>query len=146
MIRDIGVSILLTVVVSLVVASAGHFIFQADMLRVGVSVFLLQIMGFYLWNSLLQVLAKNNLERQETERVKVYEQQGVTVKCAYCGKPNYIPIRMDQENEFECEHCGKKNSIYVDIVVAQQTEILERDPFTISSTNNKPDGPSEENK
>ena len=133
MIRDILVSLLLTVVVSVVIASASYLIYDTDILRVAGAAFLIQIIGFYLWNTLLQVLIKNKLEQEQTERIKVYEKQGVTANCAYCDKSNYVPIRMDESNSFDCEHCGKTNSLYIDITVAQKTDILDRDILSINS-------------
>lgn len=133
MIRDILVSLLLTVVVSVVIASASHLIYDTEILRVAGAAFLIQIIGFYLWNTLLQVLIKNKLEQEQTERIRVYEKQGVTANCAYCDKPNYVPIRMDESNSFNCEHCDKTNSLYIDITVAQKTDILDRDILSISS-------------
>jgi hypothetical protein len=42
---------------------------------------------------------------------------------------------MNDENVFQCEHCDKPNSIYVDIVVAQKTEIIDKDRISISLYN-----------
>ena len=40
---------------------------------------------------------------------------------------------MDESNSFDCEHCGKTNSLYIDITVAQKTDILDRDILSINS-------------
>jgi len=135
MIRDITMSLLLTVFASSVIAATGYFVFDASPLKIGAGAFLIQIIGFYMWNTMLQVVVKNRLESEETERIKIYEQQGANVNCAYCGKPNFVPIRMNDENVFQCEHCDKPNSIYVDIVVAQKTEIIDKDRISISLYN-----------
>jgi len=60
---------------------------------------------------------------EETERIKQYTAVGTDVGCAYCGESNYIPVRMDIENNFKCVVCEKENSVYVDITVARTTDI-----------------------
>ena len=97
------------------------------------SVLVGQFMFFYLWNTLLSQLQTNSIRKEETERIVAYQQQGVTVNCAHCNQPNYIPIRMDIDNEFECESCGKSNAVYIDVTIAQKSQSLDRSIWSISS-------------
>ena len=73
------------------------------------------------------------MEREETKRIATYSQQGVTAECAHCRMTNFIPIRMDEINEFTCDECGKPNSVYVDITVAQKAALIDRENLSISS-------------
>ena len=63
----------------------------------------------------------------------MFSQQGVEVNCAHCNQPSFVPVRMDEENEFTCEQCGKHNSIYIDITVAQKAQLIDRDRLSVTS-------------
>lgn len=81
--------------------------------------------------------------QEETKRLDMYSMQGTDVQCAYCRQINFIPIRFDEDNNFECESCGKKNSVYVDVTTTQKTDIpqspgMSIDPI-ISKTLDKED-------
>ena len=92
-----------------------------------------QFVLFYLWNTYREFKQRMLNEREQTKRIEAYSQQGVTVECAHCRQPNYIPIRLDDVNEFNCEVCGKPNSVYVDITVAQQAALLDKQNLSITS-------------
>lgn len=103
------------------------------MLRCCMVFFIGQYIIFYFWNSYLQNKYLSTVEQQETERIKVFSQQGVEVNCAHCNQPSFVPVRMDEENEFTCEQCGKHNSIYIDITVAQKAQLIDRDRLSVTS-------------
>ncbi|NDG52933.1 MAG: hypothetical protein EBY39_07905 [Flavobacteriia bacterium] len=132
MIKTILLSLLITTIVSCAAGFIGSLMFGIEFIKVCVIMFLLQLAGSYIWNSLLQYIARIKMETEETKRIELYTQQGVTANCAYCKTPNYVPIRMDESNNFKCENCDKENSIYVDIVVAQKTDIIDKDNLSIS--------------
>ena len=70
---------------------------------------------------------------EETKRIEAYAQQGVDAACAYCNDMNYIPIRMDDDNTFDCGSCGKTNAVYIDVTVAQKTDIINKQNLSVSS-------------
>lgn len=133
MLIKIASSLLKTSVVSLIVSGLLLLVFNLNMLHWFVITFLLQIVFFYAWNSYVDLRLRIEEKEQETKRLEMYESQGVDATCAYCNNDNYIPVRFDQDNEFECEHCGKINSVYVDITVAQKTAILDRQNISVNS-------------
>lgn len=103
------------------------------MLNWFVVTFLVQLAGFYMWNSYVDMKLRQEDRIQETKRLELYESQGVDASCAYCNTSNYIPVRFDQDNDFECISCGKTNSVYVDITVAQKTDIMDRQNLSVNS-------------
>lgn len=92
-----------------------------------------QFIMFYMWNSFLEYRLRVNQEREETERIASFIEQGVDSTCAYCNATNFIPIKLDDDNQFDCTECGKTNSVYVDITVAQKTQILDRQTLNVNS-------------
>lgn len=133
MIKDILFSLFKTVVVAAGLGAFTSYLTQYDMLKCCMVFFIGQYIIFYFWNSYLQNKYLSTVEQQETERIKVFSQQGIEVNCAHCNQPNFVPVRMDEENEFTCEQCGKHNSIYVDITVAQKAQLIDRDRLSITS-------------
>lgn len=133
MIKDIIKSLLLTILVALFFTACGYYIFNLDILNTFVCSILVQIIVFYLWNSILGAVVRINLEKQETQRIEQYEKQGVDVSCAHCNAMNFIPIRVNDENSFNCTQCDKPNSVYVDITVAQKADLIGRDSLSIET-------------
>ena len=125
MIRDIIISIAVTLLMAALISSALYFAFDVSILKSSIVTILLQVLGFYIWNSYLQYKMKRVLIEEETKRLESYTAQGVEVNCAYCNSINYIPVRFDQDNGFECTDCGKHNSVYVDVKTAQKTDIID---------------------
>jgi hypothetical protein len=74
----------------------------------------------------MQFRIRSKLEEEETERARLYESQGVSSQCAYCNAINFIPIRLDEDNEYKCTECDNTNSVYVQITTARQTDIKDR--------------------
>ena len=130
--KTIITSIVKTVVVAAIFAGAATF-FNIPFLQAFVSVICLQFIFFFIWNSVSSSFLRARLDREETERIKAFAQQGVDAECAYCVKPNFIPVRFDEKNEFECQHCGKVNSVYVNITTAQVTDILEQESLSVKA-------------
>ena len=92
---------------------------------------LMQLTISFIWNSIITHITSIKLAREETQRLELYSQQGVDADCAYCKKMNFIPVRMDEVNDFVCDSCGKSNSVYIDITVAQKTDIIDRDSLSV---------------
>jgi hypothetical protein len=131
MIKSIVVSLLVTVVLSLVGATICNFVFEYNFIKSFVVFILVQLSVSFIWSSILSYLANVNAAREETARLELYSQQGVDADCAYCKKTNFIPIRMDEVNDFICDSCGKNNSVYIDVTIAQKTDIIDKDSLSV---------------
>ena len=133
MIKDMLISLVVTTIISLAAAYIGKLVYSADFLQVLIGAFIVQIAGFYLWNSYMQLRIRGKLEEEETARIKLYESQGVSSQCAYCNSINFIPIRLDEDNEYVCEECNNTNSVYVQITTARKTDITDRLNLEVST-------------
>ena len=126
-------SLLKTATVSAMIASCARLIFEQDPTGWFIVSFLGQFVLFYIWNSYVSYRLNLDMNRQETERIKAFESQGVDVNCAHCNSGNYIPVRFDQDNTFECVSCGKSNVVYVDVTVAQQTQFIDKQNLSLNT-------------
>ena len=133
MIKNILFSLVKTVIVSGLLTGLGHYIFKYPLVDTFIVVTILQFVLFYFWNSYIQVTLQKNAAAEETSRIETFYTQGVDAPCAYCNHINYVPVRMDRDNNFECEACGKGNAMYVEVTVAQQATPLEKQALSISS-------------
>ena len=132
MIKNIVTSLTITTIVSLVIAVIGQFIFSLDASKTFVSAFIIQILGFYIWNSIVQSILTYRITQEQTKQAEYFTQQGVEVTCAHCNAVNFIPVSMEQDNSFNCQSCDKQNSVYIDVTVAQKTDIVDKQSVTIS--------------
>lgn len=132
MIKNIVVSLLITAIVAALSGALGLLLFETSFLKVFSVVFLIQIIIAYFWNSLTQTLRMNKAETEETKRIELYAQQGVDAECAYCKVTNFIPLRMDEDNDFDCVSCSKTNSVYIDVTVAQKTQIIDKESLSVT--------------
>lgn len=121
-----------TVIVAAVIAGTCS-LFGVDPLKSFIVGIVGQFVFFYVWNSVMSFMLRMRVESEETNRITEWAKQGVEAQCAYCGAINYIPIRLDEENEFTCTECDKQNSVYVNITTAQQTDTLDKDRLSVSA-------------
>ena len=121
-----------TVIVAAVIAGTCS-LFGVDPLKSFIVGIVGQFVFFYVWNSVMSFMLRMRVETEETNRITEWAKQGVEAQCAYCGAINYIPIRLDEENEFTCTECDKQNSVYVNITTAQQTDTLDKDRLSVSA-------------
>ena len=132
MLKPIILSIVKTVVVAASFAGACTA-FDIPFIQAFISVMCVQFIFFFIWNTVSLNLENARMDHEETERIKAYSHQGVDADCAHCSKPNFIPVRFDEKNEFECQHCEKINSVYINITTAQVTDILDRASLSVSA-------------
>ena len=133
MINNILLSLLKTALVAGALGAFTSYVFEVEIVRACLSYFIGQFILFYIWNTYTEYKLRVNLEREETKRIASFNRQGVSAQCAHCQQENFIPIRMDEVNEFECEVCGKANSVYIDITVAQKASLIDRENLSVSS-------------
>ena len=133
MIKTILFSLTITTLLSVVISALIWLVFDIDPVRCFLATFLIQLVGSYIYRSFLQTLERNNIRSEETKRIEMYSQQGVDANCAYCNATNFIPVRMDDDNSFACEACDKTNAVYIDVTVAQKTDIIDKQNLSVSS-------------
>jgi hypothetical protein len=133
MIKSIFLSLLTTCLVSLMVASIVTYVFEYNFTRAFILLCIIQFVGFYLYNSLTQTILRIRIEQEQTKQAEYFTKQGVDVSCAHCNSLNFIPVSMEQDNEFNCSACGKENAVYIDITVAQKTDIIDKQSLTVNS-------------
>tara|TARA_B100002019_G_C21224066_1_gene576378 strand:+ start:309 stop:755 length:447 start_codon:yes stop_codon:yes gene_type:complete len=132
MIKKISTSLLITAIVALCVAGLLNYIIGYDFYRGLTIAFVGQLVLFYVWNTVLQAFMRVQFEKEKTKQAEYFSRQGIECTCAHCNTVNYIPIFMDQTNDFACENCGKPNSVYIDITVAQQTDITDKQSLSVN--------------
>lgn len=133
MIKTILFSLTVTTLLSAIIGALIWLVFGVDPVRCFLATFLIQLVGSYIYRSFLQTLERNNIRSEETKRIEMYTQQGVDANCAYCNAQNFIPVRMDDDNSFTCDACGKTNAVYIDVTVAQKTDIIDKQNLSVSS-------------
>jgi len=139
MIRSIVTSIAITSVVAAIGGLLFNYIFDYHLIKSIICTFLVQIVIFYVWNSISQMILTIRVEQEQTRQAEMLSQQGIDVVCAHCKSENFVPIRLDESNEFACDKCGKENSIYIDISIAQKARILDRDQLSVNYIKDKLD-------
>lgn len=133
MIKSILTSLLITAIVSLIGGSTLSYLTDYNIIKCIVLLFVLQVIFFYIWNSVSQSILTFKLEQEQTKQAEYFSQQGVEASCSHCNSVNFVPVRMDQDNEFDCTNCGKSNSVYIDIVVAQKAQLIDKQQLSVSS-------------
>ena len=133
MLKNILFSIIITSVVSTTGGLLCNYLLEYNTIKCIVTLFVLQLLIFYIWNSISQSLLLVRIEQEQTKQAEYFSQQGVEASCAYCKSINFVPVRMDQNNEFQCDACGKPNSIYIDITVAQKAQLIDKEQLSVSS-------------
>ena len=116
------VSLLLDAVVMLITQNLKGFIAGT------VLGFILQLVGFYFWNTYLinkQQIAEYNYN---INIEKIANTQRILLNCAYCKSENIVNILLDRGNDFTCKTCNGKNVVLMEFSTAQKSEPLEMQP------------------
>lgn len=132
MIKSIITSLIITTVVSLVGGTTLSYLTDYNIIKCIVLFFVVQVIFFYIWNSVSQSILTFRLEQEQTKQAEYFSQQGVEASCAHCNSINFVPVRMDQDNEFDCSSCGKSNSVYIDVVIAQKAQLIDKQQLSVS--------------
>lgn len=126
----IGLSILITVIISCVLGTAGYLFLRnfwgTFLLSLGV-----QFVVFFIVNTFLQ--RKDELETAKivNDQLETLSKYIVRLTCSYCSKPNNVPIILNRENRFKCEFCQQTNGVKMQFFSTQITTPLEK--ITLSS-------------
>lgn len=130
MFKDIIISATITLIVSSISGAIALYAFDGNFLKTFAVATMIQILMFYIWNSLMQIFVRIRLEQEQTKQYEIFEEQGREVTCAYCGHGNFIPILINSDNKFTCEKCSEENSVYIDITIARKTDIISTEKST----------------
>lgn len=87
--------------------------------------YLLQIFGFFIYNSYLMQKNKTVQQQIELEALKEFSNFSVKLNCAYCQQVNVAPIQLNQKNSFKCESCNQVNGIFMQFSATTLTTPIE---------------------
>ncbi len=87
--------------------------------------FVLQIIGFSVWNSLLIQRQNNFLRQAELAELEQFSKFSIKISCAYCSQPNDCQIQLNQKNSFKCQSCNQVNGVYMQFTATTQTTPIE---------------------
>ena len=80
------------------------------------------------------------------QKLKEYSKQGVEITCpCYMENKAFIPIRLNEINDYKCLECGKNVSVKVDVKSFLATEPIDGDQIdsalleVIEKIKNKPE-------
>ena len=123
-------SVLITIGISSFLSLASHF--------AGMSFWwtflVVTVIQFGLWNLIQYILEWRtavNLRTIESNMLIELNKTTLDIPCIHCKTVNTVPIRFDQDNEFQCTDCDKTNSVYIDVEIAAKTEIIDRPHFIL---------------
>ena len=121
----IGISLLLTTVVSGLVGAGGYFI-TGNFIGWFVVAFGVQFILFAVINTILQRKDQIEVNKILNEQLEALSKASVQLACAYCKTTNLIPITLNQENRFKCESCNQVNGIKMQFFATQLTTPLNK--------------------
>lgn len=106
-----------------------------DFWRIFALITAIQFVSFWVFNSILQHIKQVKMTQLENERIAEYTKQSITAECAYCKTSNMIPLRVNNDNDFDCTNCNKPNAVYIGITVTQKTNPMNVDSLAINTLN-----------
>ena len=113
-------SLLITLVISLIISGICYAMGLGFTKPLVITIITLFVGGFLIGQISETLLAINN-KRLENERIKEFSKQGMIIECAYCEEMNFVPIRLDERNEFVCEKCNEKNAVQISVAASRIT-------------------------
>jgi hypothetical protein len=125
MVFNICKSILITIVCSSAIGGI-FYLFGGGFTKA----FLLSLIGIFvlgfLFGQISETTAAINNKRLENDRIKEFVKQASIVNCSYCEESNFIPIRLDERNEFDCDKCKEKNAVHISVTSSRITTPLDK--------------------
>jgi hypothetical protein len=120
----VALSILITCVFSAIFGFAGSSIYGKFWGWFWVT-FLLQVIGFAVWNSFLSQKEFNAQQEAEINALEQLSKFSVQLTCAYCKQPNTTPIQLNQKNTFKCGSCNQVNGVFMQFTSTTLTTPVE---------------------
>jgi hypothetical protein len=121
----IGVSLLITGLVSLIVGIGGYII-VSNFWGWFVLAFGVQFIIFAIINTFLQRKDQIEVNKIYNEQLEALSKVSVQIACAYCQTANLVPITLNQENRFKCESCNQVSGIKMQFFATQITTPLNK--------------------
>ena len=117
-------SLAITCVVS---ATLAYFLttFNIEFLKTFLLAIILQVAGWNIFQYVIKTRVAQKRRDQDNVMLAEIAKQSAVIPCAYCAQENLVPIRLDEDNNFECSECNKENSVYVNIQTVQVTVPLD---------------------
>ena len=75
----------------------------------------------YISNDIVNHKAAKDILKLQKQKVQYENSQNVELSCAYCHKPNMVPIWLSKKNLFACTHCKETNLVIFQYTTAQVT-------------------------
>lgn len=118
----VGISLLITGVVSTITATASSLIFGWHFL----GIWLLSFVGQYFIYQCLSLFLDHKAKKLETALQLVEAKARGEIKahlsCAYCAAPNDVVIYMEELiSEFQCNQCKQTNKVFYQFATSQIT-------------------------
>lgn len=123
-IKILAYSLLITSLISVLFGFAGASIIGTFWSWFCIS-FLVQFIGFILYNSFLIQKDSIALQEAEVEALKQISKISIKVNCAYCQMPNVTPVQLDRKNTFKCEGCNQVNGVAMQFMATTITTPLQ---------------------
>lgn len=130
MVGKLATSILITFGISTLLSGISYYAGYSFWL----SFLTVTVIQFGLWNLIQYILEwRTAIKLRDIESTMLIElnKQVINIPCIHCKTVNTVPIRFDQNNEFQCTDCDKTNSVYIEVEVAAKTEIIDRPQFIV---------------
>ena len=131
--REILLSIFKILFISTVISLPIWYFLGIPITGLYIITIVLQVVAGYIYNIWSQDNFEKKLSLRQLELQREIEETAAEATCAYCGEINLIPITPGGENDFDCLHCGKTNAVYLNITVAQKTNLTNLPSYEISN-------------
>lgn len=131
--REILLSIFKILILSSVISLPVWYFLNISLVGLYIITIVIQIVIGYIYNTWSQDRFEKNLSLKQLELQREIEETAAQATCAYCGEINLIPITPGGDNDFDCLHCEKTNAVYLNITVAQKTNLSNLPPYEISN-------------
>lgn len=126
-------SIVITTVFSCLISFAGASLYGSFWSWFAIS-FLLQVIGFVIWNSYL-IQKDNALAFQaEFDSLKMNPVIVTKMSCAYCSQANETQIQLNKKNTFKCVSCNQVNGIVIQLTSTTLTTPVESVKLPVNQT------------
>ena len=93
--------------------------------------FITQILIWNLFNNWKNQQTQIEFEQIQNERIKEFSKQGLNCICPdeNCNHRAFVPIVLNEDNEYECPKCKKKIKVYIGAKTFLATNPVQEDPF-----------------
>jgi len=88
----------------------------------------------YVSNDIVNHRAAKDILKLQTQKVQYENSQNIEVTCAYCHKPNIIPIWLSKKNLFACQQCKETNLVIFQYTTAQVTTPIDVPKINLPTT------------